>query len=98
MSALLANIQKAVERAVEGPVTHRETVPVLETFRGQTVWQGVVEVFDVATPPPAVAYGWLVDADPEPQYVAVLGKPPVDSPLTAVRAWLVSQAKSTNAK
>lgn len=94
MSAdLLKHIQKAVERAVEGPVKHRETVPVLETFRGQTVWRGVVEVFDVASPPPAVAYGWLVDADPEPQYVAVLGKPPVDSALNAVRAWLVSESR-----
>lgn len=94
MSAdVLKHIQRAVERAVEGPVKHRETVAVVETFRGQTVWQGAVEVFDVDAPPPAVAYGWLVDADPEPQYIAVLGKPPVDSALTAVRMWLVSQAR-----
>jgi hypothetical protein len=56
MSALLDKIT----RAVEGPATHRESVAVVETFRGQTVWEGMVEIFDVAEPPPAVAYGWSV--------------------------------------
>jgi hypothetical protein len=93
MNAVLEQITRAVERAVEGAVTHRESAPVVETFRGQTVWEGTVEVFDVATPPPAVAYGWAVESDQGPQYVAVLGKPPVESPITAVRAWIVSQSK-----
>lgn len=61
MSALLDKIANAVERSVEGRVTHRECVPVAETFRGQTVWQGIVEVFDVNALPPAVACGWAVD-------------------------------------
>lgn len=93
MNALLDKITRAVERTVDGAVTHRESVPVVETFRGQTVWEGVVEVFDVSTPPPTLAYGWAVEGEHEPQYVAVLGKPPVDSPLAAVRVWLVSQAR-----
>ena len=93
MSALLDKITQAVESTVEGAVTHRESVPVVETFRGQTIWEGVVEVFDVATPPPAVAYGWAVESDKGPQYVAVLGKPPADSPLAAVRVWLVSESR-----
>ena len=83
--------QLAVERATGSPVKHLESVPVVETFRGETVWQGTVEVFQVAKPPPARAYGWAVDND----YVAVLGNPPVDSPVAAVRAWLVSEAKET---
>ena len=93
MSALLDKITRAVERTVDGPVTHRESVPIVETFRGQIVWEGIVEVFDVETPPPAVAYGWAVESDQGPQYVAVLGKPPADSPLAAVRVWLVNQSK-----
>jgi len=28
---------------------HVETVPVVETFQGQTVWEGEVEVFDCTT-------------------------------------------------
>ncbi len=94
MSATIRErITRAVESAVEGEVKYRESIPVVETFRGHTVWEGVVEVFDVDSPPPAVAYGWAVEGATEPQYVAVLGTPPVDSPLTAVRAWLVSQAR-----
>ena len=51
----------------------------------------MVGVFEVATPPPALAYGWAVEGDTEPQYVTVKGEPPVDSPLVAVRVWLVAQ-------
>lgn len=93
MSAVFDDIKRAVEATVEGAVTHRESVAVVETFRGQTIWEGMVEVFDVAEPPPAVAYGWAMKGDQGPQYVTVKGVPPADSPLAAVRVWLVSQAK-----
>ena len=93
MSDLLDTIQRTVEATVKGAVKHRESVPVVETFRGQTVWEGIVEVFDVAEPPPAVAYGWAVESDQGPQYVTVKGVPPADSPLGAVRVWLVSKAR-----
>lgn len=93
MNDLLETIKRTVEATVGGPVTHRESVAVVETFRGQTVWEGMVEVFDVAAPPPAVAYGWAVESDKGPQYVTVKGEPPADSPLAAVRVWLVSEAR-----
>ena len=93
MSAIFDSIKIAVEATVEGPVTHRESVAVVETFRGQTVWEGMVEVFDVTIPPPAVAYGWAVESDQGPQYVTVKGVPPAESPLAAVRVWLVAQSK-----
>lgn len=67
-------------------LSHSETP---SPFRGETVWKGTVEVFSVSNPPPERAYGWAVDGD----YVAVLGNPPVDSPIAAVRAWLVSESK-----
>jgi len=82
--------QLAVERATGSAVEHLESVPVMETFRGKTLWQGIVEVFRVLKPPPERAYGWAVDND----YVAVLGNPPVDSPIAAVRVWLVSESKN----
>ena len=93
MNSLLDKIARAVEATVEGPVTHKESVPVVETFRGQTIWEGVVEVFTIATPPPSVAYGWAVESDRGPQYIAVKGEPPADSPLAAVRVWLVSESR-----
>lgn len=73
-----------------GKVSHTESAPVVETFRGQTVWQGIVEVFKVEKPPPVLAYGWAVETDSGPDYVAVLGVSPIDSPLAAVRAWIVA--------
>lgn len=85
--------QLAVERATGSAVEHLESVPVVETFRGKTLWQGIVEVFRVTKPPPERAYGWAVEGKTESEYVAVLGNPPVDSPLAAVRAWLVSESK-----
>lgn len=83
--------QQAAERATGSPVTHLESVPVVETFRGQTIWQGMVEVFGVAKPPPDKAYAWAVESASGPEYVAVLGQPPINSPIDAVRAWIISQ-------
>ena len=37
----------AIESQHGGSATHVESVPVKETFQGQTVWEGVVEVFDL---------------------------------------------------
>ena len=91
MNDTLPKIQRAVEKTVGGPVAHAESKPVVETFRGQVIWQGIVEVFTVAKPPPAKAYGWIVAAKGGPDYVAVLGIPPINAPLDAVRAWIVSQ-------
>jgi len=96
MSEPLDTIKRTVEATVEGPVTHRESVAIVETFRGQTVWEGMVEVFDVTEPPPAIAYGWAVESDKGPQYVTVKHEPPVDSPLAAVRVWLVAEARKEN--
>jgi hypothetical protein len=67
-----------------------ETVPVHETFRGKTVWKGFVEVFELRGHPKAKrAYGWSHaegDDDQGERFVTVLGLPPVDSPLGAVKA------------
>jgi hypothetical protein len=85
--------QLAAERATGSPVSHLESVPVVETFRGEIIWQGMVEVFSVAKPPPEKAYAWAVTAEQEPEYVAVLGVPPINSPIDAVRAWIVSHER-----
>ena len=87
------DVRLAVERAAGAAAEHAESVPIVETFRGQTVWEGIVEVFRVALPAPTRAYGWAVESPEGPQFIAVLGTPPIDSPLAAVRAWIVSQVK-----
>ena len=76
---------------------HVETVPVHEVFRGQTVWQGNVEVFDLTGHPKAKrCYAWSHREgkdDNGERFVAVLEIPPVVSPETAVRASIVSDTK-----
>ena len=76
---------------------HIESVPVHEVFRGQTVWQGIVEVFDLNGHPKAKrCYAWSHRegrSDEGERFVAVLEIPPVESPETAVRASIVADAK-----
>jgi len=93
----LARLQVMIMQLHNCSATWRETVSVHEVFRGQTVWQGKVEVFDLTGHPKANrAYGW---SHPEGEdnkgerFVAVLEIPPVVSPETAVRASIVSDSK-----
>ena len=81
--------------------THLESVPVKETFNGETVWEGIVEVFNLHGHPKAnKAYAWSQDAqDPDkPAYhVTVLHIPPAISPETAVRAALLQEYRNATA-
>ncbi len=74
---------------------HLETVPVKEVFRGETVWEGEVEVFSVTGHPRAEkAYAWSAkQGTPEEKFTAVLEMPPVDSPQSAVKVSIVAAAK-----
>ena len=75
----------------------RESVPVKEVFRGATLWNGDVEVFDLTGHPKAKrAYGWSHrdgKNDESERFVAVLEIPPVESALTAVRVSIVADGK-----
>lgn len=81
---------------------HVESVPVHEVFQGKTAWRGIVEVFDLIGHPKAKrCYAWShLDGaqDERTNYVAVLGIPPVDSPLKAVQAAIVSEVKAAKEK
>jgi hypothetical protein len=96
-SDYIARLQVAVSQLHGCGVIYRETVPVHEVFQGQTVWQGEVEVFDLADHPKAKrAYGWSHRDGPNDEserFVAVLEIPPVVSPVTAVRASIMADAK-----
>ena len=67
---------------------HVSTVPVKETSQGHTVWQGLIEVFDLIDHPKADrCYAWTYqDDEGRIQYAAVLGLPPVQSAHDAVKA------------
>jgi hypothetical protein len=93
----LARVQVAVSQLHNCGASYRETVPVHEVFRGQTVWQGEVEVFDLTGHPKAKrAYAWSHREgknDEGERFVAVLEIPPVENAVTAVRASIVADAK-----
>jgi len=95
-TAEIAELQGAILKLHGASAEHVESVPVRETFQGQTVWDGVVEVFDLTGHATASrAYAWSHEADSGGRrFVAVLHAAPVDSPLKAVRAALVQEHRA----
>ena len=81
--------------------THVETVPIVESHEGQTVWEGEVEVFDLADHPKASrVYAWSHETDnpASPQRtVTVLHVPPITSPRKAVQASIVQAFREAEA-
>ena len=82
-------LQNAIRELHGTEATHVETVPVKETFQGQTVWEGDVEVFDLADHPKASrVYAWshdTGDSENPRQHITVLQIPPATTPLRAVQ-------------
>lgn len=74
-----------------------EAVPVHETFKGETVWSGIVHVFDLEGHPTAArAYAWaelVDDVSGRQRFHAVLRQGPVDSPRAAVQAAIIKEAR-----
>ncbi len=69
-----------------------DRVSVRDAFDGKTVWEGEVLVFSLHGHPTAQkCYAWSVDG----RVTAVLHEWPVKSPLTAVRAAIVAENRST---
>lgn len=90
-------LQLAVEHLHRCRAEHSSTVAVHEVFRGQTVWKGHVEVYDITGHPKAKrCYAWShADGkdDSDERFVAVLEIPPVESAVTAVRVQIVADSK-----
>jgi hypothetical protein len=91
-----------VIRKVHGAeATHRQSVPVKEVFKGEMIWEGIVEVFELHGHPKAnTAYAWTHQTDdPEKprRSVAVLHIPPAVSPITAVRAAILEELRANAA-
>jgi len=73
-----------------------ESVPVKETFEGQIVWEGEVQVFDLIGHPTAKrCYAWshATGGSDKRRFVAVLHQGPVDSPQAAVRGAIVQEQR-----
>ena len=70
-----------------------ESVPVTETFNGEIVWQGEVQVFElVGHKAAARAYAWSHATEgARRKFYAVLHAGPVTSAITAVRASILAR-------
>jgi hypothetical protein len=91
----IQELGKVIHRLHGAKAHHLESVPVKESFQGQTVWEGIVEVFQLTGHPRTdKAYAWIHDTDDPAhpkRHVTVLHIPPVVSPQTAVQAAIVQE-------
>jgi hypothetical protein len=86
-------LQKAIRDLHGCGSTYLRTEAVNESFRGKSVWVGAVDVFALVDPAPAaLAYAWAHETDDGGRrYVAVLGLPPINSAVDAVRASIAAE-------
>ena len=93
----IEELQRVIHKLHGVHSTHIQSVPVTETFKGQTVWDGIVEVFELHGHPRAKhAYAWTHDTDDPKQpkrSVTVLKIPPAISPETAVRVAIMQELR-----
>lgn len=93
---LIDELKEVIRKLHGTEATHVETVPVTETFRGQTVWEGDVEVFDLENHPQAKrVYAWS-HGDP-PQHITVLQIPPAITPQKAVQVAIAGMFREAEA-
>ena len=94
----IQELHDVIRRLHGAEATHVESVPVKETFKGQTVWEGIVEVFDLTGHATAHrVYAWAHETD-DPQkpvrHVTVLHLHPIKSARDAVRAAIMQEARN----
>lgn len=88
----IEQLKELIEREYGTTAKHVETVTVLETFNGETIWDGEVEVFEVPEFSDAdQVFAWDFDDDSGQQQVTVAQIPPATTPENAVKAYIVSQ-------
>jgi len=98
MSNYIEELQSIIRHLHGVESRHVESVPVKETFQGKTVWEGIVEVFDLKNHPKAARiYAWAHETDDPKRpkrHVTVLHMEPVDSPQKAVRAAIIQEYRN----
>lgn len=89
-------LKKAVQHQLGCKAWFKQAVPVREVHDGQTVWDGVVHVFDLDYHGDVTwAYAWSYElADGKRRFFVVEHKGPIDSPVQAVRAAIVAEQRA----
>ena len=89
-------LRKAIRKLHGCDSTWTGAVRVKETFKDETVWEGLVQLFSLIDHPEAVmCYAWshAIDESTKRRFVAVLHQEQVTSPGAAVRASMIQQAR-----
>lgn len=93
-------LREVIHKLHGGTATHVESVPIKEVFQGRTVWDGVVEVFDLHGHPLANRiYAWSHDTDDPAnpkRHVTVLHLGLIQSAIDAVRVVIVKDFRDAN--
>ena len=94
----IEELKDVIRKLHSAEATHVESVPVKEQFQGQTVWEGIVEVFHLRGHPKTDrVYAWSHETD-NPQkplrHVTVLHIHPIKSAQDAVRAVILQEARN----
>ncbi|MGJ0454795.1 MAG: hypothetical protein ACR65T_16425 [Methylocystis sp.] len=95
-STKISQLKESVEAQHGSAATYVESVPVKETFQGQTVWEGMVEVFDLEGNAKSTrAYAWSspIEGSDKRRFYAVLHLGGIRSPQDAVRAAIVAERR-----
>ncbi len=88
----LSTFEQAISATHDAAAKLAERVLVVETFEGEEVWRGEVLVFQLQGHPTASrCYAWEVGGE----VIVVLHRPPVDSPVAAVRASILAEEGAT---
>ncbi|OGT66202.1 MAG: hypothetical protein A2993_02465 [Gammaproteobacteria bacterium RIFCSPLOWO2_01_FULL_47_190] len=98
MKGISKELRQTVERLHNCKAHFAENIEVKEIFQGETVWEGVVHTFNIEGHPDTdICYAWSspIEGSDKRKFYAVLKIPPVDSPLKAVQASIVSDYKNT---
>lgn len=91
-----SDLVASIEKMHRTKAVLQETVIVKEVFNEQVVWEGEVSIFELEGHlEAAICYAWSspIDGSDKRKFYAVLKIPPVETPLDAVRASIVSDSK-----
>ena len=94
----IEELRDVIRRLHGAEAMHVKSVSVKETFKGETVWEGIVEVFDlVGHPTSSRVYAWAHETDNPAhprRHVTVLHTHLIKSAEDAVRAAIVQEFRT----
>jgi hypothetical protein len=96
--AYIERLTKAIEDLHGVSGIHLGTEHITKTFKGQTVWDGDVEIFTITGHPEArMCYAWSYEDGSVGHFAAILGLPPVRTAHDAVRVYVAGEIRKQRA-